>query len=100
MDIENMYKKISGTDKLDEKSRAELIEYLKTQLEKAKEEGVDEKAISYEIAGLLSLDAVRSLPEDDDILQVATIAGELELPEEHRSADVSWQKMSEKIEEL
>lgn len=50
----------------------------------------DGERLAYDIAGLLSLNFVRQLPDNDPISDVLALAGQLELPESHRDPDATW----------
>lgn len=53
--------------------------------------------IAYSLAGLLSLDLIRRLPRNDPYVEVLDMAGQLELPETHRSQEATWQRLTELI---
>ena len=56
--------------------------------------------IAYEIASLLSLDTLSSLADGDPLGEALLVAGELELPAEHRSTAATWSRLSELVEQL
>lgn len=89
--IENIYQKQIL-------SREEIISYLKS---KARNFGSDEernREIAYEIAGMMSIESVRKLDARDPIVEVMSLAGELELPKElATSKDATWENLKNKI---
>ncbi len=85
---------------MNESQKQELVGYLKKQLEQYREDPSRGENIAYDIAGLLSLESIRALPEDDILVLIMIMAGELELPMEHRTDETSWGKLSELIERL
>ncbi|HEY7348136.1 MAG TPA: hypothetical protein VH599_07420 [Ktedonobacterales bacterium] len=56
--------------------------------------------LAYDIAGLLATNFVRQLPKDDPYLAVLFLAGDLELPEDHRLVGSSWPALVQLIAAL
>lgn len=91
---------LAKENKIDENQRQELGLFLKAQVNQYQENLQNGESIAYGIAGLLSTESIHALPEDDILVQIMTLAGELELPTRHRSTDATWQKLSEMINQL
>ena len=83
-----------------EMNRQEIIDFLKLQIENNKKNPENSEEIAYNIAGLLSLESVHSLDENDPIIDALTMAGELELPSEHRSDNTTWENFIQLVEKL
>lgn len=73
--------------------RAKLSGYLRHQLAAYEASPASGDKLAYDIAGLLSLAQMRDLGTDDPLYIVLEMAGQLELPEAHRSRDASWDQM-------
>jgi len=52
------------------------------------------------LAGLLSHEAVRRLPDDNPFIAVLEMAGQLELPHAHRDQTASWEEFDQLINDL
>lgn len=65
-------------------SRVELLRYLTQAASDLRTSTDTTQQTAYNIAGLMATDFARSLPDDDPIEEIFTIAGELELmPQNH-----------------
>lgn len=51
------------------------------------------RRIAYQVSGALSLPTVRRWKDDEPLLRMLHLAGELELPRRHRSKDASWETL-------
>jgi len=80
--------------------RQNLVGFLKSQVQAYKDNPEMGEQIAYSIVGMMSDDFVRSLPDDDPCMQIMEMAGELELPAEHRSDSANWDNLIQKIEDL
>lgn len=80
--------------------RQEVVNFLKLQIEEYKTNPERGEEIAYDIAGLMSTKALHGLPEGDPLEEVLLLAGELELPEQHRSEGVNWDNFVEKVKNL
>ena len=81
-------------------SRDDIIGLLKSKLANFGDDEETNRQIAYEMAGMMSLDSVRELDETDPIVDCMLLAGEMELPVEHRRPESSWSKLIEKISSL
>lgn len=61
------------------KARGELIAYLKAETQHMIPSSEDTYASAYILAGLMATDYVRTLSDEDPIIDILTIAGELEI---------------------
>jgi hypothetical protein len=98
MDVD-IFETLNSGENPDE-ARQALRDYLNNQIKEYLERPEDSERIAYEIAGLLATKTVSTLPKDDPYLQILELAGELELPEDHRQPDSTWPALIEKIERL
>jgi hypothetical protein len=55
---------------------------------------------AYELAGLLALDAVRQMRDNDPYLRVLELAAQLELPKRHQEAGASWWRLEQLVRDL
>lgn len=77
-----------------------LLEHVQEQLEKQKSNPELSRDIAYGIAGLMATHAAQSLSEGDPLRKALDLAGQLELPEEHRSPDASWEVLADTVRQL
>lgn len=76
--------------------RHELSHFLREQLAQRVADPNREREVAYDMAGLLSTQFAAALPDDDPYKEIMLIAGELELPPEHRG-DATWEQLAERI---
>ena len=62
-----------------EKARLNLASHVKSQLPRFQSVSEDTFAAAYDLAGLMATDYVRSLPDDNPLLDILELAGELEI---------------------
>lgn len=62
-----------------EKARVDLASHIESQLSRFQSVSDDTFDAAYNLAGLMATDYVRSLPDDDPLLDILVIAGELEI---------------------
>lgn len=98
MNKENIFDKLDS-DAPESERRRLLYDYLINQLSRQKEKPEDSEVIAYEIAGLLSTTLATAMDEDDPLLQVLYMAGQLELPE-HQRGNANWEMLERLIEQL
>lgn len=84
-------------ERFSDDKKLELIGYLKSTVQLLSDKETYQEAI-YEIAGLMSLDYVRSLPNDDKLIEIMSIAGQLEVPADF--TDSKLQHLVKLIKEL
>jgi hypothetical protein len=72
------------------------VEQLKVQ-ERHPEQG---EQVAYEIAGLLATDLAISLADEDPYREILDMAGQLELPEQHRDSGASWEELRKLVQNL
>jgi hypothetical protein len=89
----NRSKTFAGNEQL-------LKEHLISQLERYDRADEDPKNIAYELAGLMSAESVFRLPSDSPFMKILEMAGELELPYPHRSANASWETLRTLVRQL
>jgi len=80
----------------DEK-KLELVSYLKSAVQLLSDKEKYQGAV-YDIAGLMSSDYVRTLPNDDKLIEIMSLAGELEIPDDY--TDQKLQSLIELINNL
>ncbi|MCA9301281.1 hypothetical protein H6801_00640 [Candidatus Nomurabacteria bacterium] len=76
-----------------------LGKFLYGQLDAWKLNPHNGREIAYEIAGMLSTGLALGLPDDDPYMEVLLMAGELELPDEHKG-EATWEELAGRIEAL
>lgn len=99
MPIENIFDQLNSPDDDLKERKHILLKHLQEQLNYRQQHPDESEQVAYDIAGLLSTDFAQSLPEGDPYLEILTLAGELELPEQHRSS-ASWEYLSESVKRL
>lgn len=83
-----------------ESHKVAVRKYLEEQLELVESNKRNPQEAAYEIAGLMSTNAVASLADENPYLKVMLMAGDLELPSVHRSDDSTWVAMRALISNL
>lgn len=99
-----MKEKMTTADIYDQLERSETLaghegplhNYLVAQIAKY-DEGEDPEELAYEIAGLMSAKVVVGLPGDSPYMKVLSLAGDLELPVQQRSASANWEELKRLI---
>lgn len=82
-------------------ARVVLLAHLQEQRVRLRAADAEQRReIAYRLAGLLSHEVVRSLPEDDPLVSVLAMAGQLELPPAHRDRSASWERLDQLIDDL
>lgn len=99
MNREHIYNTLNDPQNEAAQQRRNLGRFLYEQLARWEADPAREREIAYDIAGMLSTWFAASLPDDDPYLEVLAMAGELELPPEHRSA-ATWSELTTRIQAL
>lgn len=84
MNIDKIYESLDRGFDINSK-RAELMTYLKDSVNELPDNDDERREIAYNIAGLLSTDFARNLSENDILEEILTLAGELEIPNQHNN---------------
>ena len=79
MEIEKIYSALDGDGNIPEKRKA-AINYLQECVDNLPNDPGERLKVAYKIAGLMSTNFALSLEDNDDIDQILTLAGELEVP--------------------
>lgn len=77
-----------------------LLEHVQEQIERQKSHPELSRDIAYDIAGLMATHTAQSLSEGDPLSKALELAGQLELPEEHRSPNASWGALADTVRRL
>lgn len=93
-----MYKEIDGNISI-EHAKALLKIYLQNQVAEYRQHPERHAEIAYRIAGLLSIDKLRRLPDDDSYMRILDMAATLEIPEVNEGPD-SWPSLIEAVNQL
>lgn len=99
METKELYEYLS-TEKMNKNQRKELVSFLKSQAIQYNENPQDGESIAYNIAGLLGAKSTLALPDDDILVRILIYAAELELPLSVRNNIITWQKLSDMINQL
>jgi hypothetical protein len=76
-----------------------LLEHLIERVEYQSTHETESRDIAYALAGLMATTFIASLPKDDPYVEILSLAGELELPERHRS-DATWEELRNRVNML
>ncbi|MEV5413518.1 hypothetical protein AB0K60_32385 [Thermopolyspora sp. NPDC052614] len=99
MTHENIFERLDEREPLANRKQL-LHEYLMEQLKAQEQHPEQGEQIAYEIAGLLATNLAATLADDDPYMEVLYLAGELELPEQHRDSSASWEALRELVRNL
>lgn len=77
-----------------------LLEHVQEQLEKQKSHPGLSRDIAHDVAGLMATHTAQSLSDGDPLSKALELAGQLELPEEHRSSNASWEALADTVRQL
>lgn len=87
------------TKPLDARKRL-LVEHIKQAVESHDDKHEQEREAAYNIAGLMATATAQELEDDNPIMKVLLMAGQLELPESQREAGVSWDKLKRLVHNI
>ena len=99
MTPETIYDTLNESDDFSGHERL-LREHLISQVKRYDEGQDDPQDIAYELAGLMSARSMYRLPQDNPYMEILGLAGELELPQFHRSATASWEELKRLVAAL
>jgi hypothetical protein len=99
MTTEQMYKHLSSDGDLSSIRRL-LKEYLLSQILRYERPESRPEDIANEIAGLMSTRTFEGLSSSDPLMEVCLMAGQLELPLQHRSSTATWVELKRLISQL
>lgn len=89
----NAAQSLSGLD-------GELVLYIRAKVADGTAKPETQQQVAYHLAGLLSTRAVAATPDESPVKRVLLLAGQLELPVEHRAVGASWQQLEQDVRSL
>lgn len=99
MNVHELYDQLNSDEPLSEWLGV-LCQFLSEQVVRGSAAPDDQRELAYEMAGLLSARQILALPDDDPIKQILLLAGQLELPLEHRSVGATWDRLGQMVTQL
>jgi len=96
---QELFEILTNSENLDG-CRAVLREYLLGQVQAFEADKSKGEMLAYDIAGLMSAQAVSNLPQGDPYGEVLSLAGDLELPLAHRDSSSTWDEFITLVNEL
>ena len=98
IDVNTIYKTLDSDISI-EQAKVLLKRYMLDQVREYGRHPEQRRNIAYGMAGMLAIDKIRHLPNDDPYVEVLDMAGRLELPERHHGY-ATWEELIERIKAL